>query len=141
MQMIKLMTAVAALSILAVGTDAQAQPSGVAGSYDVTVSNVANSCKSDAVELAEKTAVAITTDVKDITIKLPNAPDLQGPLRKRGRFKATGVSKSADNTRSGNFSATGRANNGSIRMVLIAEFFKDGKAQCTQSWNIVGKRR
>ena len=143
MRIIKLLTALATLTLMATGTEARAQTGGVAGNYDVTVKSVANSCKQGALELDQTSALTVATDVKDITLDISGAPELRGPLRNRGRFKASGKTKSkaGKSVTKGNFSATGRAKDGSIRLVLVAEFFKDGTALCTQSWNIVGNRR
>ena len=143
MRIIQLFTALALVALLTTGRAAHAQNESVAGSYDVTVKAVANSCKNGAIALAEKGALTVTTDVKDITLELPATPELRGPLRSRGRFKAEGKSRTkvGESVTRGKFSATGRARDGSIRVVLVAEFFKDGTALCTQSWNIVGKRR
>lgn len=142
MNITKTVIAVALLATLAASPVASAQTQGVAGSYDVSVSVVANSCKKAHFRLADKASLSVSTDIKDILLQLPQVPDLRGPLRKRGRFQARGTQRgTGSGYDSGNFSATGRANSGSIRMVLVAEFYKDGRAQCTQSWNIVGTRR
>lgn len=141
MKIIPLLPAVALLALATASGDAHAQNRSVAGRYDVSVEKVVDSCRQGAIELDAQSVLTVTTDVKDISMKFAQTPDLRGPLRSRGRFKATGKSRADKGASIGNFSATGRANNGSIRLVLVAEFYKDGKAQCTQSWNISGKRQ
>lgn len=139
MQMFKpLLASAAVLVALTVSAPAFAQ----SDDYQVKISNVSDSCQSEHTRLPGKVDIRVARDARAIQLRIPGLPALRGKMRKRGKFKVEGAVKQANKTgHKGKFSATGRIGQGAIRLVLVAEIYKDGKAQCTQSWNVAGNRR
>lgn len=129
---------VLAAVVASVGTAAPAAAQGEG--YQVTFTQVINSCDDDGIEL-EKARVELTRRGKVLTVKIPKIPVMTGTSGTRGKFKArakrgrTGIAGL-----DGKFSIAGTTKGRSIEFVFIAEFYKGKSPLCTQSWKGKGSR-
>jgi len=129
------------------GADAQkkkkAQPedelAAAVGNYTVKFEEIANNCTRTGMTLRKGT-VEIGKFKSDMTLTVPMTSTMYGSPPRKGKFRVksklggTGIQGVL-----GKFSASGRANDGVIQFVLIAEFFTGkNKPLCTQSWNASG---
>lgn len=113
------------------------------GDYDVKFEEIANNCNQTGMNLRKGTiALSLTSKKKRaqrFTLSVPIAPVMYGSDPSKGKFRVkakragTGI-QGVD----GQFSASGRVNDGIIQFVYIAEYFTHGKPLCTQSWNVSG---
>ena len=133
--MLTKLTMLSALFLLFAVSPASAQNK----KYSVKFEKVSNNC-TDAGMALTKAGISVETKGKTITMGVPALPPMRGSVRKGGKFKAR-TKKSATKTPAvtGRYSAGGSVNGGQIRFLLIAEYFKDGKPLCTQSWNAAGR--
>lgn len=134
--------ALAALFILALAAPAAAQEASN-GSFNVKFQEISNSCEATVgLALTKGTLAMSRTTKQQVEVKLPEMPVLRGKARKGGKFKVA-ADKSATGVRGvdGSFSAAGRTDESSVQLVLVAEYYRDGKALCTQSWDVSGSRK
>jgi hypothetical protein len=114
-----------------------AQVSGVSGSFASSFEMVVDNCKGAGATL-EKATIEVTQNGNVLSISIPTLPQMKGKLGKRGKLRAE-ASASSDGVR-GQYSLNGRVTGKRLQAVLVAEFFKGDKPQCTQSWSVTGKR-
>jgi hypothetical protein len=77
------------------------------------------------------------------TVSIPIAPVMYGSPPSEGKFRVV-AKRGSTGIRGvrGQFSASGRVNDGVIQFVYIAEYFSDDdKPLCTQSWNASGAKQ
>ncbi len=115
----------------------------VAGSYDVKYEEVTSNCQNTGIvlnrgriQIEKKRANAITVDIERM-------PMMSGTATKGGRIKATSkIGKTSIQGLDGKFSTAGTVNeDGVLNVVFVAEYYLQGKAYCTQSWNVSGLRK
>lgn len=115
----------------------------VAGSYDVKYEEVTSNCQNTGIvlnrgriQIEKKRANAITVDIERM-------PVMSGTATKGGRVKATSkIGKTSIQGLDGKFSTAGTVNeDGVLNVVFVAEYYLQGKAYCTQSWNVSGLRK
>jgi hypothetical protein len=98
---------------------------------------VVDNCKGAGATL-EKATVEVTQNGNVLAISIPTLPQMKGKLGKRGKLRAE-ASAASDGIR-GQYSLNGRVTGKQLHAVLVAEFFKGDKPQCTQSWSVTGSR-
>ncbi len=114
------------------------------GAYDVKFEEIANNCAQTGMNLRKGT-ITLALDEKKrsqrFTLSVPIAPVMYGSDPKKGKFRVKAKkSGTAIQGVKGQFSASGRVNDGIIQFVYIAEYFTRGKPLCTQSWNVSGAK-
>ena len=111
------------------------------GRYDVAFEQVTSNCQSAGLTLAKDT-VTVTKRAPGIAVELPRVTVMTGTAAKAGRLKASSkLGKSALSALDGKFSIVGTIDDtGKLDAVFVAEFFADGKPNCTQSWSATGTR-
>jgi hypothetical protein len=131
-----------AATLLAFAAPASAQEAGATGSYNVKFQEISNSCTEVGLALSKGTLAISRAGKQALEVKLPQVPVLRGKARKGGKFKvAASKSPTALSGVDGSFSAAGRRDESSVQLVLVAEYYRDGKPLCTQSWDVSGARR
>lgn len=117
---------------------AQAQraktPAGIfASTFEVVVDNC-----NGAGSTLDKAAVTVAQAGPVLTVKIPSLPDMKGKSGKSGKVRAE--ARTIANTLSvrSKFAFNGKVEGKSLQAVLVAEYFKGDKPQCTQSWSVVG---
>lgn len=114
----------------------------VRGRYEVKYEEVTSNCTNTGMvllrgvmELTKKKATTIAVDIDRI-------PLMAGTAAKQGRVKATSkLGPTSIQGLDGRFSLAGSVNeDGVLSMVLVAEYYVNNKAYCTQSWNVSGIR-
>jgi hypothetical protein len=130
------------VTLLALAAPASAQEAGATGSYSVKFQEISNSCTEVGLALSKGMLTISRAGKQELAVKLPQVPVLRGKSRKGGKFKVA-IDRSATALRGveGSFSAAGRRDESSVQLVLVAEYYRDGKALCTQSWDVSGARR
>ena len=142
MQMLTSVVALALALTLALTATGLAHADVPSGRYEVTVSVVSNSCEDAGATLRATSSLELTRTGSTLQASLSGTPTMTGTLRRRGKFRLAGkTAKASAAGVSGNFKATGRVESDEIRLVLVAEYYKGGKAQCTQSWDVAGTKR
>lgn len=78
-----------------------------------------------------------------IAVDIERIPVMTGSAAKGGRVKATSkLGKTSIQGLDGRFSIAGTVNADKVlNVVFVAEYYVNGKAYCTQSWNVSGMRR
>ncbi len=112
---------------------AQVKSDKFASTFEMVVDN----CNGTGAKL-EKVTVTITQGGLALLVKVPTLPDMKGKRGKRGKVRAAATSVSSDLRTK--FGFNGRIRSNKLQAVLVAEFFKDDKPQCTQSWSVTGTR-
>ncbi len=133
------------LAMLGVGAGSAAaqrrpeQP--VAGKFDAKFDLVSSNCKDTGMNL-DRTAIELGEPGKgrvDVTIAM--VPNMSGVVSRGGKFKAEAKrGRTAIEGLEGRFSIAGRVEGRTVQFLFIAEYYKDGKALCTQSWNASGSK-
>jgi hypothetical protein len=131
-----------AATLLALGAPASAQQGGATGNYSVTFQEISNSCTGVGLALNKGTLAIARAGKQELELRLPQVPVLRGTARKGGKFKvAAGRTATAIQGVESSFSAAGRRDESSVQLVLVAEYYREGKPLCTQSWDVYGARR
>jgi hypothetical protein len=127
---------VAALSASPGAVQAQ-RAANPAGNYATTFEVVVDNCDGAGSKL-DKATVTISQAGPVLTVKIPSLPDMKGKPGKSGKLRAE--AKTVANTLSvrSKFAFNGKVSGSALQAVLVAEYFKGDKPQCTQSWSVVG---
>ncbi len=127
------------LSAFFLGVTPMAQDASAAGSYEVKFETVADNCKGQGIELGKST-LAVSQNGKAVSVKVPELPTLSGQTGRKGKIRAevTAATKATGGT--ARYGLNARISNSAIQGVFVAEFFKDDKPQCTQSFSLVGQK-
>jgi hypothetical protein len=114
----------------------------VAGTYDVKFEEVSTNCTLNKLAYAPQ-PVTVKVRGKSLIVDIDRTPEMVGVRHKNGKISAKSRLKNTmiDGMK-GVFSVAGRVSaNGSLQLVMVGEYSANGKALCTQSWNLSGKRR
>ena len=128
-----------ALVLIAVPASSQAQETTLTGSFASTFTVVADNCGDEMGMTMERANVVISRQDQVLSIKLSKVPDMKGKVGRHGKLRAQSSGPTEAGIR-GRYSLSGRISGQSLQAVLIAEYFKGDKPQCTQSWSVAGKR-
>lgn len=131
----------AVFSFAALGTGvAAAQPSEVAGTYDVKYEEVANNCTNVGMALGRGT-LKITKTGATVSVDIERIPVMSGAVNKTKIKVASKPGPTSIAGLDGKFSLAGAVVESTVSFVFVAEYFSQNKALCTQSWNISGVRK
>lgn len=113
----------------------------VAGTYDVRYEEVTSNCQNTGIVLNRGTIEIAKKRGNAITIDIERMPMMAGTATKGGRIKATSkIGKTSIQGLDGKFSTAGTVNEDRVlTVVFVAEYYLQGKAYCTQSWNVSGQ--
>ena len=113
----------------------------VAGSYDVKYEEVTSNCQNTGIVLNRGRIQIEKRRANAITVDIERMPMMSGTATKGGRIKATSkIGKTSIQGLDGKFSTAGTVNeDGVLNVVFVAEYYLQGKAYCTQSWNVSGQ--
>jgi hypothetical protein len=130
--------ATAALLILAIASPSHADD--VAGSYDVKYEEVANNCSKIGIALGQG-KLRIRKEKNQLVVEIDRIPRMSGSPNKSGAVRATSkIGPSSIEKVEGKFSVAGRVDDAGLQLVFVAEYYVNGTALCTQSWNVTGTR-
>ena len=115
--------------------------------YDVTFESVTSNCAKDRELALSSGRVAIEQGAQQVKLRFEgltgaarSLPELVGSQRRGRKIKADATTTDARGRRQ-RLTASGRMDEKGIQLLFIAELTDDkGKSQCSQSWNVVGKR-
>lgn len=133
---------IGALAVTAAGVALADNADNVAGRYEVKYEEVTSNCENTGMsmlrgvfEIEKKKAATVSVDIDRI-------PLMVGSAARGGRVKATSkLGPTSIQGLDGRFSVAGTVNeDGVLQMVLVAEYYLNKKAYCTQSWNVSGLR-
>lgn len=127
--------AAVALAFMALARPAAAEGGEIAGSYRIGFTQAADNCDDEALTLERSRLTIESQDGEGIAVKLPDVAAMRGKERANGQFRAEARSDDSpiDGTEA-HYSVAGRVNEGEMRIVFIAEYYRDDKPLCTQSW-------
>ena len=142
MRTLQLIVAISSALLLSMVFTAEAHADTGTASFNATVTAVSSSCQDEGIELGTRAKLDVSRSNDRLTMRLQGAPAMTGKVRRGGKFRLKFASRqpNAAGVR-GNFSATGRVSAERIGLVLVVEYYKNGKAQCSQSWDIAGEKR
>ncbi|HEY4055861.1 MAG TPA: hypothetical protein VGM39_04605 [Kofleriaceae bacterium] len=125
--------------VLAASTAAADTP--IAGVYNVKYEDVSNNCPSP-LKYPNGTMEVKNGKGAAITIDIDRTPIMSGSTSKGGKVSAK--SKIGDTSlqgMKGSFSVAGKISpEGLLTLVMVGEYQANGKALCTQTWNVNGVR-
>jgi hypothetical protein len=130
------------LALAALGSVARADDN-PAGTYDVKYEEMSNNCTNVGMTLGRgilkieiKTSSSLVVDIE--RIPLMNGVPAKGKITAKSKLGPTSI-KGLDGT----FSVAGRfsGSDGVLQLVFVAEYQAQGKALCTQSWNVSGVKQ
>lgn len=116
--------------------------SAVAGTFDVKYEEVTSNCQNTGIVLNRGTIDISKKRANGLQIDIERMPLMTGTASKGGRLKAASkLGKTSIQGLDGKFSTAGTVNpDGVLTVVFVAEYYLNGKAYCTQSWNVTGTR-
>jgi hypothetical protein len=129
------------VALAALGSVARADDS-PGGTYDVKYEEMSNNCTNVGMTLGRgvlRIEVRGTNLIVDIErIPIMNGVPAKGKITAKSKLGPTSI-KGLDGT----FSVAGRfsGSDGVLQLVFVAEYQAQGKALCTQSWNISGVKQ
>jgi hypothetical protein len=115
----------------------------LAGAYQATFSKVSDNCAATGIGMnLAKAKVQLDERKKGrISVTVPMVPIMNGTVSRGGKFKAeVKRGKTAIAGVEGRFSTAGRVEADAVQFLFIAEYYRDAKPLCTQSWNAAGPR-
>jgi hypothetical protein len=111
----------------------------VAGSYDVKFEQVSTNCTSPLLYTHGTLAINVKGD--SVTIEIERTPTMYGKPAKGGKVSAKSPLKhTMIEGMDGVFSIAGRITEGMLQLVMVGEYQTNGKALCSQSWNVAGAK-
>jgi hypothetical protein len=122
------------VAFTAQATQAQVRGGDFASKFEIVVDNCAG-----AGATLENGRVTIQQQGPVLSIKIPTLPDMKGKTGKRGKLRAEAKGEANAEGIRAEFGFNGRVRGKKLKAVLIAEFFKGDKPQCTQTWSVAGK--
>lgn len=134
-----ILVGVAVAGVLAIGGGVASAD--VAGTYDVKFEEVSTNCTQH--KLAYRAGkLEVRVKGNSVVVDVERTPEMVGSMQKAGKLSAK--SRLKDTTLEGMkgvFSIAGRVStDGAITLVLVGEYSANGKALCTQAWNVTGTR-
>lgn len=114
----------------------------VVGHYQVKYEEVTSNCENTGMAMIHGDLDINKKKAQTVAIDIDRLPIMVGAAAKGGRVKATSkLGKTSIQGLDGRFSMAGSVNDdGVLQMVLVAEYYLQNKAYCTQSWNVSGVR-
>lgn len=113
----------------------------IAGVYEVKFDEVANSCTQVGMTMGRGT-VTLKRKRGKLVVDIERIPNMVGSLPRDGKLKAESkLGPSTIEGLDGKFSVVGRAGDGMLQLVFVADFFVKRKPYCTQSWNVAGLKQ
>lgn len=113
----------------------------VAGIYDVKFEEVSTNCSSP-LRYPNGSKLTITVKGNSLTVDIDRTPLMVGVPAKTGKVSAK--SKSGNTMvegMKGIFSVAGKVTpEGLLHLVMVGEYTANGKALCSQSWNVTGPK-
>lgn len=112
----------------------------VAGTYEVKYEEVSTNCASPLRYPHGKLAVKVKG--RTVTVDIDRTPIMQGSASKAGKISAKSKSgpTSLDGM-NGVFSVAGKITpEGMLSFVMVGEYTTQGRALCSQSWNVSGSK-
>ena len=131
----------AAAALLAAVT-ARADSTSLPGTYDVKLDDLATSCSPPPVSMG-KTTLRLDVRQQALTMNIPTIPQMVGvaPKDTKVSAKTTKVMPTTVTGLDGSYQIAGTVgSDGTVDLVLEADYSVKGKAYCTQSWKVQGKR-
>jgi hypothetical protein len=127
--------------VVAAASPARAD-SAALGVYEVKYDEVANSCTQVGMSMMRGT-VTLKMKKGKLVVDIERVPTLRGkPPAKDGKVNAqSALGPSTIEGLDGKFSAVGRASDGVLEILFVAEYFHKRKPYCTQSWNVSGLKQ
>lgn len=115
----------------------------VSGTFDVKYEEVTSNCQNTGVVLSRGALAIEKRKGSSIAVDIERMPIMTGTASKGGRIKAASkLGKTSIQGLDGRFSTAGTVNaDGVLNVVFVAEYYLQGKAFCTQSWNVSGVRK
>lgn len=133
-------TLIAASLVLGSAAPALADVS-VAGTYEVKYEQVSTNCTSTSLNYAPG-MLKVVVRGNSLIVDIDRTPEMVGVPYKTGKVSAK--SKSGNTMiegMKGVFSVAGRITpEGMLHLVMVGEYSSNGRALCTQSWNVTGPR-
>lgn len=113
----------------------------VAGIYDVKFEEVSTNCSSP-LRYPNGSKLTITVKGNSLTVDIDRTPLMIGVPAKTGKVSAKSKSGSTMvEGMKGIFSVAGKVTpEGLLHLVMVGEYTANGKALCSQSWNVTGPR-
>lgn len=137
MRTFQLVTVGALAALVAAASPALADDA--AGTYDVKYEEVADNCTTGL--SMSKGELNIRQEGKQVVVDIARLPKMYGKPSKSGVVRATSPKgRTSIEGLDGKFSIAGRAD-GTLELVLVAEYYVKDSALCTQSWNVTGSKK
>lgn len=113
----------------------------VIGVYEVKYDEVANSCTQVGMSMMRGT-LALRMKKGKLVLDMERVPSMSGKPPRAGKINVQSrLGPSTIDGLDGKFSAIGRATDGVLRLVFVAEYFHKRRPYCTQSWNVSGLKQ
>lgn len=115
----------------------------VSGTFDARYEEVTSNCQNTGIVLNRGTIGISKKRANAVQVDIERMPLMTGTASKGGRVKAASkLGKTSIQGLDGKFSTAGTVNeDGVLSVVFVAEYYLNGKAYCTQSWNVTGVRK
>jgi hypothetical protein len=129
------------VALLLLGGAAWADTS-LPGTYDVKLDELGTSCSPPPVSMG-KTTVRIDVRQQSLTVNIPTIPQMVGvaPKDTKVSAKTVKVLPTTVTGLDGSYQIAGSVgSDGTVDLVLEADYSVKGKPYCTQSWKVQGKR-
>ena len=113
----------------------------IAGTYEVKFEEVSTNCTTQRLPYKPQPLV-IKVKGRSVTVDIDRTPVMVGVKQKNGKVSAKSKPGSTmlDGMR-GVFSVAGRITpEGMLHLVMVGEYSANGKALCSQSWNVTGPK-
>jgi len=112
------------------------------GIYEVKYDEVGNTCTQVGMTMTRGT-VTLRLKKGKLHVDIERIPSMTGTAPARdGKLKAQSkLGPSTIEGLDGRFSVVGRASDGMLQLVFVADYFVKRRAYCTQSWNVSGIRQ
>lgn len=132
----------APLALAGLAAPARADAPGVAGVYDVKFTETSTNCIDQQQLKYAHGQLRVEVKGRTLTVDIERTPLMSGTPNKAGKISAK---SKLGHTRLGGmkgvFSVAGRVTpEGMLSLVMVGEYSTDGRALCTQSWNVTGPR-
>ncbi len=133
--------ALAAAALAVVIASAGVAAADVGGNYDVKYEEVSTNCQSPLKYPHGKLQIKVKGT--NVVIDIDRTPVMQGSVAKGGKISAKSKSgPTMIDGMNGAFSIAGKITaEGVLSLVMVGEYTANGKALCSQSWNVVGSKR
>lgn len=115
-------------------------PSAILGTYDVRYEEVSSTCTTTSITLSRGT-LKISKQKKKLLVRIERFPDMLGSPRGAKIRAASKIESTSIDGLDGKFSVAGRVDEGLIQLVMLGEYYVEGRAYCAQTWNVTGKKQ